>query len=141
MAGLTIGPGMASYVTTKHAVVALSRSLRAEADGYGVRVSVFCPGVIRTPLIQGGKHGVFLGPIPEARQRALAGEFFERLRPMPVSVFADKALDRVARNQAIIIVPGWWRLLWWIERASPSLAQFIARKGAEQARQRLAAER
>jgi NAD(P)-dependent dehydrogenase (short-subunit alcohol dehydrogenase family) len=139
MAGLTTGAAMASYTTTKHAVVALSCALRAEAHGHGVRVSVFCPGVIRTPLIRGGKHGVFLGRVPEERQRALAAEFFERLRPMPVATFAEKALDRVARNQAIIIVPGWWRLFWWAERASPALAMFLARKGVEQARKRLRA--
>jgi NAD(P)-dependent dehydrogenase (short-subunit alcohol dehydrogenase family) len=141
MAGLTTGPGMASYSTTKHAVVALSRALRAEADGYGVRVSVLCPGVIRTPLIQGGKHGIFLGRLPEARQRALAQTFFERLRPMPAATLASKALDRIARNQAVIILPAWWRVLWWMERASPSLMLFMARKGVEQARRRLEAER
>ncbi len=137
MAGLTTSPGMASYTTTKHAVVALSRALRAEAHSRGVRVSVLCPGVIRTPLMQGGKHGIFLGPIPEARQRAFALEFFERLRPMPASVFAQKALDQIARNKAIIILPAWWRVFWWLERASPALTLFIARKGAEQARKRL----
>lgn len=63
MAGLTTSPGMVSYMTTKHAVVALSRGLRAEAQSRGVRVSVFCPGVIRTPGLQGGKHGIFLGSV------------------------------------------------------------------------------
>jgi NAD(P)-dependent dehydrogenase (short-subunit alcohol dehydrogenase family) len=137
MAGLTISPGMISYTTTKHAVVALSRALRAEAQSGGVRVSVLCPGVIRTPLIQGGKHGIFVGSIPEATQRAVALEFFERLRPMPATTFAHKALDQIARNRGTIIIPGWWRLLWWTERAAPGLMVFFARKGFEQARKRL----
>jgi NAD(P)-dependent dehydrogenase (short-subunit alcohol dehydrogenase family) len=137
MAGLTTGGGMASYATTKHAVVALSRALRAEAQGRGVRVSALCPGVIRTPLLQGGKHGVFLAPLPEPQQRALALALFERLRPMPASALAHKALDRIARNRAIIIVPGWWRVFWWLERASPALMLFLARKIVEEGRKRL----
>ena len=140
MAGLTLAPGMASYTTTKHAVVALSWALRAEAQSRGVRVSVFCPGVIRTPLLGGGRHGIFLGSTPEKRQRELAHEFFARLRPMPAPVFARKALDQVARNKATIIVPGWWRVFWWLERAFPALALFVARKGVERARQLLDAE-
>src|SRR5262245_56898285 len=64
MAGLTTSPGMIGYATTKHAVVALSLALRSEAASHGIRVSVLCPGVIRTPLLQGGKHGIFLGPAP-----------------------------------------------------------------------------
>jgi hypothetical protein len=88
--------------------------------------------------MQGGKHGIFVGPVPEARQRAAALEFFERLRPMAAPTFAQKALDQIARNKATIIVPGWWRIFWWIERASPALALFIARKSYEQARKRLA---
>lgn len=57
MAGLVPSPGTTSYVTTKHAVVGLSHNLRAEAAQLGVRVSVLCPGVIRTPFIEGGAYG------------------------------------------------------------------------------------
>jgi NAD(P)-dependent dehydrogenase (short-subunit alcohol dehydrogenase family) len=134
MAGLVVGPGMASYTTTKHAVVALSLALRAEAHGHGVRVTALCPGVIRTPLLQGGRHGMFLGRVPEARQRQLAAEFFGALRPMSPPLFAGKVLDRVARNRAVVILPAWWRVLWWLTRVSPALMGFLARKGVEQSR-------
>lgn len=131
MAGLTIPPGGMSYTTTKYAVVGLSRALRAEADSRGVRVSVLCPGLIRTPALRGGKHHIFVGPTSEARQRELLRELSERFRPMAASVFADKALDRIARNREIIILPWWWRIFWWLERASPSLTSFLARKSVE----------
>jgi NAD(P)-dependent dehydrogenase (short-subunit alcohol dehydrogenase family) len=134
MAGLATSVGMISYATTKHAVVALSRALRAEAHGRGVRVSVLCPGVIRTPLLRGGRHGIFLGALPEEVARARFAEFFERLRPMPAAVFAAKALDQVKRNTEIIIIPAWWRLVWWMERVSPGLASFLARRGFERTR-------
>src|SRR6185503_1585330 len=57
MAGLVPGAGEASYVASKHAVVGLSKALRVEGKRHGVRVSVLCPGAIRTPILTGGKFG------------------------------------------------------------------------------------
>ena len=57
MAGLVATPGAANYTATKHAVVALSKALRLEAERHGVQVSVLCPGVIRTPIMTGGVYG------------------------------------------------------------------------------------
>ena len=126
LAGLVIARGV-GYTATKYAVVGLSRALRVEAEARGVRVSVVCPGAVRTPILRGGKHGIFLMPLPEDKQREMAARSAELSRPMDVSVFARKVLDQVARNRAIIVVPGWNKLFWWIERASPTLAVFLMR--------------
>ena len=61
MAGLVATPGPASYTATKHAVVAISKALRVEAERHGVQVSVLCPGAIRTPILTGGKYGRYNG--------------------------------------------------------------------------------
>jgi short-subunit dehydrogenase len=45
---------------------------------------------------------------------------------MPAGVFARKALDAVARNEAIIVIPSWWKLFWWMNRLSPSWMMSIA---------------
>lgn len=117
MAGLLPLPGMVTYAAAKHAVVGLSKSLRVEAALEGVRVSVLCPGVVRTSIMTGGKHGRLLMEIsPERRQ-----ELEKRLWPMEPDVFAKKVLDAVAKNRAIIIIPSWWRIFWWIGRLSPML--------------------
>jgi NAD(P)-dependent dehydrogenase (short-subunit alcohol dehydrogenase family) len=142
MQGLTTSPLSASYSTTKHAVVGLSKALRAEAWASGIRVSVLCPGVIRTPLLEGGAHGILLQPndlprLAEAQRRRLSLQQFERLRPMDPSRFADKVLEQLARDRAIIIFPSWWRILWWIERISPSLGILLARKFFEATRKQL----
>ncbi len=102
----------------------LSNSLRAEAAHMGVRVSVVCPGVIRTPILEGGKYGKMLIDIPPEEVRHM----LEKFKPMPPNIFAKKVLNSVARNKAIIIVPSWWKLFWWINRLSPSLAIFLAQK-------------
>jgi NAD(P)-dependent dehydrogenase (short-subunit alcohol dehydrogenase family) len=52
MAGLSIVPMVAPYTASKHAVVAISESLRAELDVHApaVGVTVLCPSVVRTRL-------------------------------------------------------------------------------------------
>lgn len=134
MQGLMPSPLTASYSTTKHAVVGLTKALRAEAAGAGVRASVLCPGVIRTPLLSGGKRGIFLSAAPEEEQRTRALRYFERFRPMDVRRFAARALDHVAHNRAIIVLPAWWKVFWWLDRLSPALSLFMAQRLFESAR-------
>ncbi len=131
MAGLMSSPAMGGYTVTKHAVVALSRVLRIEARRHGVRVSVLCPGVIRTPILEGGHYGrLKLAP-------ALIAGFFERLRPMDPALFARRALRAVERNRGIIIEPPWWRLFWYIDRLSPRLADKFAEGAFHRMRRKL----
>ena len=122
MAGLLPMPMGVSYATTKHAVVGLSKSLRIEAAQHGIRVSALCPGVIRTPILQGGKYGKRLQPI----SKQLEHKILERSRPLDPALLAVKALDALARNSAIIIIPGWWRIFWWMSRLSPSLMRYLS---------------
>lgn len=117
MAGLLPGAGLGSYTATKHAVVALSQCLRLEARRHGVHVSVLCPGVIRTPILQGGRYGRLK---PGWEPETMTGSM-ERLRPMEPSVLARRALRALERDRAIIIEPRWWRLFWYLYRLSPAL--------------------
>jgi short-subunit dehydrogenase len=120
LAGLTPSPGNVAYAATKHAVVGLSNSLRAESAHLGVRVSVLCPGFVRTAILEGGgKYGKMLIELsPEQHAQMLA--MIEKFKPMSPNIFAKKALNSVAKNKAIIIVPTWWKLLWWMNRLFPS---------------------
>ena len=122
MAGLMPNPVNVAYAATKHAVVGLSLSLRAEAVQMGIRVSVICPGVIRTPILEGGKYGKILMNIPAEKLR----DMLEELMPMAPDVLAKKVLNAVAKNRAIIIVPYFWKLLWWLNRLSPALGMAFA---------------
>ena len=125
MAGLCPAPMAVSYAATKHAVVGLSTSLRIEAAEAGLRVSVLCPGFIRTPILRGGgKYGKDLRRLSPEQQDRLV----ERSRPMEPAAFARQALNAVARNRAIIIVPGGWKLLWWLNRLSPSFVLWLIRR-------------
>jgi NAD(P)-dependent dehydrogenase (short-subunit alcohol dehydrogenase family) len=121
MAGL-VPATEGSYTATKYAVVGLSRALRIEAARHGVRVSVLCPGAIRTPILTGGKYGRIRieGATDE---RILAA--WERLRPIAPSELARKTLAAMDRNEAIIVFPKWWKALWYLERISPRASEAL----------------
>ena len=119
MAGLSPSPLAVIYSATKSGIVGLSRALRVEASRFGVKVSVLCPGLIRTELLTGGRYGRFTSNIDPAWVAKAA----EILRPMEPADFAYRALRAVERNRAIIIEPKLWRLLWYLERISPSLVE------------------
>ncbi len=114
----------APYGATKSAVLGLSRALRFEGEPVGVRVSVLCPGVVRTPILDGGRHGRLRNFIPRATLSAMN----EALRPMDPAVFAARALADVARNRAVIVHPAWWRLLPLLQRLAPWLLEVLLRR-------------
>ena len=124
LAGLIPTAVTVNYAMTKYAVVGLSISLRGEAACYGVRVSVLCPGVIRTPLLSGGKFG----KLPSDVTPEIAEKLFERVFPMDPDAFAKKAIRKVARNKPIIIVPSILHILWGVTRFFPSLGIWMSQK-------------
>jgi NADP-dependent 3-hydroxy acid dehydrogenase YdfG len=132
MAGLVTSASQASYTATKHAVVAISRTLRVEAEGHGVQVSALCPGVIRTPILTGGVYG-------RIDMRGVSSQdilkSWERLRPMAPDKFAERVLRAVLRNDAIIVVPGWWKAWWYLERLSPALSLRLAKSMLKRVRE------
>jgi len=119
LAGLVPSPMLTPYGATKHAVVGLSTSLRMEGAAKGVRVSVVCPGVIDTPLLDKG-NPPDLAPVtavPDARRllTALIG------RPYPPDALAEDILAGVARNRAFIVTPRHARTAWRAYRLAPGL--------------------
>ena len=44
-------PLKSAYVTAKHGLIGLSRTIAKEGAGHGVRANVVCPGFVRTPLV------------------------------------------------------------------------------------------
>ncbi len=137
LAGLAPFPGMVSYGTTKHAVVGLSTSLRCEAMRHGIRVSVLCPGFIRTDILDnGGKYGKTLIQL-SAKQQQLVTEMINNLKAMDPDLFARKALDCVAKNKAIIVFPKFYRVFWWLNRISPSLGMFLGRQSYQNSQRKL----
>jgi NAD(P)-dependent dehydrogenase (short-subunit alcohol dehydrogenase family) len=118
LAALLPAPLSVAYAATKSAVVGLSRSLRFEAAGRGVKVSVVCPGYVGTAIL---RNGVDLqGPAAESIERT-------GLRPYPVEKAARRILRGVARNEETIVFPLHAHAARWIARLAP---WFIERRVA-----------
>lgn len=129
LAGLITMTAQAGYSATKSAVVALSKTLRLEAERYGVSVSVLCPGVVRTPILSGGRYGY--NTTVSSEEMAKLGE---KLRPASPEVFAERSLKAVLRGDAIVVVPRRWKLLWYLERVSPALSMRVAKESLKRTR-------
>ena len=110
MAGLTTAPFMSVYDVTKHGVVALSESMYKELQvtGAPIGVSVVCPGLISTAIMQSsrnrpeeladrGKTGPMAQAFGQALSDRLAGGY-------PPSEVADQVV-RGIREDRFYIVP------------------------------------
>jgi len=49
--GLTASPFKSAYVTAKHGVIGLTRTVALEVAEQGVTVNAICPGYVKTPLV------------------------------------------------------------------------------------------
>ena len=124
MAGLVGSPFLSAYVATKHFVVGLSKSMRIEGAHRGVRVSALCPGAVKTPLLTGGSIGRSLYEMSEERKLAWWARFY----PGDVTVFAKQALDEIAKNRSIIILPKHNRIGVALFRLIPGLEERVMAK-------------
>ena len=125
--GLVPFPGTASYAASKYGVVGLSESLRIEGEDLGVKVSVVCPGYVKTNIFCDSKMiGLDRGKILEDLEKNFKGITPDRC--------ADLILAGVARNKAIIVLTGFAKFLWTLQRISPALVRRIMKRNLQQMR-------
>ncbi len=120
MTGLMPTPILTAYSTTKWAIVGFSTAVRAEAAGLGVKVSVACPGLVRTNM---GEHNVYWNVRKEDHLAQLPWHWM--IEPDQA---ATAILRGVARNQEVIVFPLSARMAWWMYRACPSLFAPLMRR-------------
>jgi len=62
--GLTASPFKAAYVTAKHGLIGLSKTVALEVAEFGITANTICPGYVKTPLVdrqiadQAKAHGI-----------------------------------------------------------------------------------
>jgi len=119
VAGLVPFTTMTPYSMTKHAVVGLSLSLRAEAAALGVKVSALCPAFIET--------GIFAAAhlARTDKDEAMKGLLIQK--PVPLDVAVRKILAGVERNKALIVFPLYAHVLWWLQRLHSTALQPLMR--------------
>ena len=116
VSGLIPAPGFAAYSGTKHAVVGMSVSLRAEAAYHGVRVSAVCPGFIDTPI----KDNAKLLHIDREKIDAQPVPFYD------VDACARDTMRGVAKNKQIIVVAQHAKAMSTMNRYFPRFMEWMA---------------
>jgi len=114
-AGLTVGGGSAPYAVTKHAVVALSESLYLSLQQRNslVKVSVLCPGLVRTNIADAGRNRpeelrnepVTMTPEMQAGLAALKAAIEAGMPPIQV---AEVVFDAIKKEQFYILPEPEW---------------------------------
>lgn len=102
--GLLAGPWMSPYHATKHAAVALSESLFHElaAIGSPVRVSVLCPGMVRTRIHEAARNWPDrYGPWPVVQDSPQVARW-RQVTSARVTAGQDPALIAAAVRDAIV---------------------------------------
>jgi len=117
-AGLVPAAAEGAYSATKHAVVGLSSALRIEAEAFGVRVSVVCPGLIDTPILKSTKYvnldaNALVAVTPE--------------KPMDPARAARVILRGVDRGDFVVVVTATAHAIWRIHRLAPNASIRLGR--------------
>ena len=112
VAGATGYATAAAYTASKAAVLEFTRSMRAEAKIYGVRVSTACPGYVNS--------GIF------TQERVVGADCDAMIRDLPVKmmtpeVAATGILKGVIARKDTIVFPFSARVLWAMSCWTPSL--------------------
>lgn len=118
-AGLFPVPVMNIYGSTKSAVVSMTLGLRMEAKSFGIDVSVVCPTIVKTPLYDTALY--------DGVDKAKALDLLKKkLKVQTPETAAERILQRVTRNKAIIHTSISTKLGWALYRISPALYLRVA---------------
>lgn len=110
-AGFAAAPEMTTYNVTKSAVLSLSETLAAELTGSGVHVSVLCPTIVPTNIINDSRF--------PSERKTFAAKAMEKWAFTNSGEVARMTLDACDRNQ-LYVLPQWdGRLMWRFKRAAP----------------------
>jgi NAD(P)-dependent dehydrogenase (short-subunit alcohol dehydrogenase family) len=119
LAGLIPFPTSLPYSATKHAVVGLSMSLRAEGVDLGVKVSVVCPGFIDSNIYAAAE--VVNIPRIDVTENI-------PVKLVETDAAARKILQGISRNKPIIVFPAYAKLFWRLSRLKYSLLGALSLK-------------
>ena len=122
-AGLFASPGMGPYSASKHAVVGLSQVLAAELHGTSINVTILCPGIVNTPIVQASQFRGY----PEGRKEKTIA-FYEKRAATPDRIATD--LLKAMRKDKLFCITRRVEvgLGWYLHRLSPRLALAASRK-------------
>ncbi|OIN79710.1 SDR family NAD(P)-dependent oxidoreductase [Mycobacterium malmoense] len=117
LSGLVPQPGNAAYCTSKHGIVGLSLSLRAEGADLGVKVSAACPGDMKTKIYD----NMVVVNMPRERVATLSRRTHYLMPQMSAQAAARAILRGMERNRPLIVFPTVVQVIWHLYRHFPGL--------------------
>ncbi|MDO3408244.1 glucose 1-dehydrogenase [Saccharibacillus sp. CPCC 101409] len=105
--GLLGAPGMAAYVASKHALIALNKTAALEAADYGIRVNAVAPSGVDTNMMRSIETNAAPGSENEARKN------FENSVPLKRYAEASEIADLMvflASDKASFITGSYYRI-------------------------------
>jgi NAD(P)-dependent dehydrogenase (short-subunit alcohol dehydrogenase family) len=133
IAGIIPVMGFAPYNTAKAAVVSLSETLRVELAPYNIGVTVVCPPVVCTNILD---NSMKVLELPETEETGWGIELIEaamQRNTLPIDEFTRRVLRDVEKNRLFSVPKLSSRLVWFGIRLSPSLNfgiwAFLSKRG------------
>ncbi|HQV40598.1 MAG: SDR family NAD(P)-dependent oxidoreductase [Moraxellaceae bacterium] len=121
VAGYYAAPDMSAYSASKHAVLGMSESLRAEMAEKGVGVSAICPGVVNTGIVASSR---MRGATRQAQDKIVA---FYNKRNYGPELVAEAILNAIEHNRAVVPVsPEAW-VMYGAKRFAPNALDLLSR--------------
>jgi NAD(P)-dependent dehydrogenase (short-subunit alcohol dehydrogenase family) len=113
IAGLIHSPEMNSYNVTKAGVVALSETIKAELEPFGIKVSVVCPGFFPTNLTENTRS-------PNPNIKTVINKLFQKSKLKAEDV-ARIVFEGVKSGRFYILPHKDFAAIWYMKRFSPSV--------------------
>ena len=117
LSGLVPQPGNIPYCTSKHGIVGLSLSLRAEGADIGVKVSAVCPGDMKTKIYD----NMVVVNMPRDQVAMLSRRTHYLMPQMSARAAARVILSGISRDRPLIVFPLAVQIIWHLYRRIPGL--------------------
>lgn len=119
LVGKVATPLRSGYSAAKHALHGYFEALRAEEHGSGVRVTMACPGFIRTRVSYNAltADGTPQDTMDRAQENGMSPEECAR-----------KIARAIEKGRAEVLVGGWEKVAVWAWRFCPPLYRFLIRR-------------
>ncbi|MEM7221046.1 MAG: SDR family NAD(P)-dependent oxidoreductase [Pseudomonadota bacterium] len=99
MAGIVTSPGLGVYNTSKFAVVGMSEAMRTDLEPQGIGVSVLCPGMVRTQILDSERTRPTEYEPGDEKAEAAAAQHSEIMQmAMNASIGPEEVADLVVRG-------------------------------------------
>jgi 3-hydroxybutyrate dehydrogenase len=110
-------PLKAPYVTAKHGLIGLCKSVAKEGAAFGVRANTICPGFVRTPLVerqipeQAREFGISEAEVIKnvMLKNTVDGEFTTLADVAELALFFAAFPSNALTGQSVIVSHGWHR--------------------------------